>query len=142
MLGAATATSGSNSMVEYVTALTGDTQPFNQPLVSTRDAQGNLYVAEISNQILKYNKAGKFTTKWGSLGSGDGQFSFGTGNNIGLDIAIDSSGNVFVTDGANNRVQKFDPNGKFLAKWGKGGTGDGEFDLPGGLAVDPTVMFM
>ena len=30
------------------------------------DAQGNMYVMEASDQILKYDKAGNFVTKWGS----------------------------------------------------------------------------
>ena len=42
-------------------------------------------------------------TKWGSFGSGNGQF-IGSGG-----IAVDSAGNVFVTDGENNRIQVFSP---------------------------------
>ena len=38
-------------------------------------------------------------------------------------------------DGENNRVQRFDANGRFLAKWGQRGTGVGEFSKPVGLAV-------
>ena len=42
-----------------------------------------------------------FTLKWGTQGSGDGQF------NTPYGIAIDSSGDVYVADYLNNRVQKF-----------------------------------
>ena len=45
-------------------------------------------------------------------GTGDGQFKTPSG------IAVDSSDNVYVTDGGNNRIQKFDSNGKFITKWG------------------------
>lgn len=41
-------------------------------------------------------------------------------------------------DTRNRRIQKFDSNGKFHAKWGSLGDGDGEFRLPRGIAVDIT----
>ena len=42
-----------------------------------------------------------YLTQWGSYGSGNGQFNGPTG------IAVDGSGNVYVADQANNRVEKF-----------------------------------
>src|SRR5437867_9195870 len=42
---------------------------------------------------------GIFLTKWGTLGSDDGQFSRPSG------IAVDGSGNVFVADTGNYRIQ-------------------------------------
>jgi hypothetical protein len=71
-----------------------------------------------------------FVTKWGSKGSGDGQF----GNPSG--ISIDSSDNVYVADSGNNRIQKFDSNGKFITKWGSTGSGDGQFSTLADIAVD------
>jgi hypothetical protein len=41
-----------------------------------------------------------------------------------------------VADYQNNRIQKFDSDGGFLLAWGTLGTGDGQFDLPYGIAVD------
>ncbi|MGD8500375.1 MAG: 6-bladed beta-propeller, partial [Phycisphaerales bacterium] len=66
---------------------------------------------------------------WGVWGHGDGQFA-----NIG-DVAVDASANVYVADRFNNRIQKFDSDGKFIAKWGSWGSGDGQFIFPPGLAV-------
>lgn len=128
----ATTESSSDSIVEYVTAHDGGTEPFHQPAIVTTDTGGNLYVLESSDQIRKYDKAGNLVAKWGSHGSGDGQFNFGWGG----DMAIDPNGNVFVTDLQNHRIQKFDSNGKFLSKWGKEGTGDGQFVGVMGIAVD------
>jgi len=42
-----------------------------------------------------------FITKWGSKGTKDGQFKTPTC------VAVDSSGNVYVADYGNNRIQKF-----------------------------------
>ena len=42
-------------------------------------------------------------------------------------VILDSQGNVIVNDRGTDRVQKFDPNGKFLLKFGSMGKGDGQF---------------
>ena len=49
---------------------------------------------------------------------------------------MDASGNVYVADFGNNRVQVFIPEGRFLRKWGSEGRGDGQFGGPIGIAVD------
>ena len=51
-------------------------------------------------------------------------------------IATDPSGNVYVADTNNCRIQKFTPEGGFICKWGSPGTGDGEFCWPQGIATD------
>src|SRR5439155_20444205 len=55
---------------------------------------------------------GTFLTTWGSAGSGPGQF------NVPFCVAVDGSGNVFVGDEFNERIQKFDNGGTFLTAWG------------------------
>jgi hypothetical protein len=55
------------------------------------------------------------------------------------DVGWDPQGNIFVSDGyCNNRVVKYDKNGRFLAQAGseKAGSALGEFNLPHGLQVD------
>jgi hypothetical protein len=71
-----------------------------------------------------------FITKWGSFGTGDEEFRGPSG------IAVDSSGNVFVADRDNSRIQKFDTSGNFMGKWGSYGSGDGQFSQPLRIAVD------
>ncbi len=72
--------------------------------------------------------------RWGSQGSGPGQFL----NPVG--IAVGPNGDVYVADAGNNRIQKFDANGTFLKQWtrGDGDTFSTHPDLknPRGIAVD------
>lgn len=73
-----------------------------------------------------------FLTKWGTNGISFGKFS------QPLEIAIDSAGNVYVTDFTSvaNKIQKFTANGTFITSWGSTGLGDAQFINPGGLSVD------
>jgi len=52
------------------------------------------------------------------------------------DILIDKAGNILVLDSANNRIQKFGPDGKFLATIGGRGQGPGEFYKPDSFDMD------
>ena len=60
-----------------------------------------------------------FVSAFGSQGSGSGQLSGPVGD------AVDSSGNVWVTDRANNRVDEFSSSGGFKLAFGWG-VRDGE----------------
>ena len=51
-------------------------------------------------------------------------------------ITVDSLGNVYVVDTGNNHVEKYDPDGTFLTKWGTSGSDNGQFAAPWGIAVD------
>src|ERR1051326_2223816 len=59
----------------------------------------------------------------GGRGSGEGEFDSPTA------IAVDPSGNILVADTGNGRIEKFSPNGSFLATIGG-------FQAPSGIAVD------
>ncbi len=104
---------------------------FQQPKGIAIDAGGNVYVADSGNdQIQKFTASGVFLAKWGSTGSGLGQFSNPQG------IAVDASGNVYVADTWNHRIQKFSSSGSFQAAWGVWGSGNGQFGTPSSIAVD------
>lgn len=95
------------------------------------DNSGNVYATDVgNNRVEKFDINGNFISKWGSSGSGDGQFNFPSG------IAVDPSGNVYVADTQNNRIQEFDSNGNFLIKWGRYGSLNGQFNNPYDVAVD------
>jgi len=113
---------------------------FESPDGIAVDSAGNVYIADGNANfpatthmgIQKFDSDGRFITKWGSKGSGDGEFWVLGG------VAVNSAGNVYVTDPGNKRIQKFDSNSKFITKWGSNGTGDGQFSVPNGIAVDPS----
>ena len=87
------------------------------------DKQGNVYVADWRNdRIQKFTADGRFLMKFGSSGSGEGEFNRPT------DVAVDRDGIIYVADWLNDRLQVFDPDGNFAAlktgdatisKWGK-----------------------
>lgn len=56
--------------------------------------------------------------------------------NMGRQVTLDSSGNVYVVEGTNHRVQKFDANGNYLRSFGSYGTGDGQLNAPSGVGID------
>ena len=56
-------------------------------------------------------------------------------------MATDASGNVYVGDTGNNRIEKFDADGAFLTAWGRSGSRNGPFfglGFASGVATDPS----
>ena len=67
-----------------------------------RAPHDNVIVADTgNNRIQKFRPSGTFITKWGSLGTGTGQFNGPSG------VAVASTDHVYVVDRGNNRIQKF-----------------------------------
>jgi len=53
------------------------------------------------------------------------------------DVAWDSKGDIFITDGyINSRVAKYDRNGDWVKQWGTKGTGPGQFNTPHSIVID------
>jgi len=89
-----------------------------------------LAAALVSVRVAFAEEPPPFLLQWGGLGSGPGQFR-SPGSIVG-----DGTGHVYVVDGQNHRVQKFDEDGTFIMQWGSEGSGDGQFLLPIGIAID------
>jgi sugar lactone lactonase YvrE len=102
-----------------------------------------------SDMIVKFNPAGRIVWVFGRrkesaddetkpwehvdppLAAQDGLFRQPT------DVAWDSNGNIYITDGyINSRVAKYDKNGDWVKSWGTKGTGPGQFNLPHAIAID------
>jgi DNA-binding beta-propeller fold protein YncE len=92
-------------------------------------------VTVTSTTIPTPSSCGIFLSTWGSSGSGSGQFNQPT------DVATDGSGNVYVADAGNDRIQKFDARGTFLSTWGSHGSANGQFNQPTGVATDGSGNF-
>ncbi|MGI0008333.1 MAG: HYR domain-containing protein [Nitrosopumilaceae archaeon] len=81
--------------------------------------------------------APSYIKQWGSEGlQTTGLFSFPQ------DLALDSAGNVYVTDYGNRRIQKFDNDGNFLQTWGIKGSGNGQFQVPAGIAIGNDFVYV
>ncbi len=66
----------------------------------------------------------------GSNGIADGEFSNPS------DVYVDTTGNIFVVDSGNDRIQRFDSTGTHLETIGSFGSGSGQFSEPSGIFVD------
>ena len=103
---------------------------FNSP--SAIAIQGDvLYVVEYVNcRVQKLTTSGKFMSKFGTHGSGDGHLINPRG------ICLDNDGNVYISDCNNNRISVFHAGGTFLYHI-TGSTADGSnLQTPWGLAFD------
>jgi hypothetical protein len=61
--------------------------------------------------VVHFTKDGKYLGAWGTLGTGEGQFSIPHG------IVIDSKDRLYVADRNNARIQVYSTDGKLLDSW-------------------------
>lgn len=117
---------------------------FKSPEGIAIDSSGRVYIADTgNNRIQQFRLANPcpsgtsqtesgvcFVRSWGSLGTGNGQF------NKPLDVALDSTGRVYVADSDNKRIQMFKGNGDFIRTWNTDGPGTAQFGKIVGITVD------
>lgn len=122
---------------------TGSNAKFSYPRGLTIDNAGNLYLADYnSHKIKKISPQGVVTTLAGST-RGDAD---GTGSAAKFDypngIALDASGNLYVTSHYSHKIKKITPNGVVTTFAGSilgdlNGTGTAaRFNYPSGITID------
>ncbi len=109
---------------------------FNSPYgLAVDPVSHDLYIAERGNhRISRITSSGTFVMSWGRMGTGAGEF------NAPIGIAADAAGHVYVSDHANNRIQKFRVTGtdaQHVVTWGGLGAGPGQLNGPYGITLDP-----
>jgi YD repeat-containing protein len=112
---------------------------FKEPVgLAINKTTGNIYVADQNNnRVVEFAAAtGKIIRVFGKVGTGHGEFKEPNG------VAIDSKGNVWVTDYTNNRVEKFNEEGKYLAEFGSGGKEEGKFGGPADIAISGEDLYV
>jgi DNA-binding beta-propeller fold protein YncE len=113
------------------------------------DKDNNIWcVDEGSNMVIKFSPEGRVLLLLGRKPENvEGPPSPGPGESVPAlrpdrfnrptDVAWDSAGNIFISDGyGNSRVVKFDKEGNFIKAWGERGTAPGQFHLPHSIATD------
>ncbi len=113
------------------------------------DSRGNVYIADSENhRIRKVDTNGMISTVAGNGSggySGDGGSATSAQLNHPYDVATDSSNNLYIADGFNNRIRKVDTNGNISTVAGDGSEGylgDGgaatfaQLQVPYGVAID------
>ena len=114
------------------------------------DKDDNIWtVDEGSNMVIKFNPAGRVVMVLGRRPEAVDELTAMSGNgsqpntnkpysfNRPTDVGWDAQGNIFVTDGyGDDRVVKFDKNGRFIKSAGTAGNGPGQLRLPHTMAMD------
>lgn len=121
------------------------TAGFKYPSYITRDAEGNLYIADsANNKIRKITPSGMVSTYAGSgiRGFADGPILEAAFSGP-FGMVFDKAGNMYVNDLINNRIRKITPSGMITTLAGNGtvGAADGigekaSFSVLNGLTID------
>jgi serine/threonine protein kinase, bacterial len=123
---------------------TGSAAKFNQIAHVAVDANGNVYVADQSNNRIRMVTPAGVTSTF--AGNGTASFVDGPATSAEfsapIGVAVDSAGNVYVGDKGNNRVRMITPAGVVSTLAGNGVAGatnstgaSSEFSQPFGVAV-------
>ena len=94
-----------------------DDKHFGRPTDIAWLPDGTFFVSDgyVNTRVVKFDKDGKYVMAWGQKGTPpDTRPGF---MNTVHAIAIDKARRIYISDRANDRIQIFDENGKFLEEW-------------------------
>jgi len=94
------------------------------------DNYGNILVGS-DWRIRKFSPEGIALTEFSR--TVDGPFEF----DLELYPAVDSGGNIYVSNSVDSNIIKLDANGKFIKQWGSMGSENTQFKAPKEIVVDP-----
>jgi len=113
------------------------------------DKDQNVWVVDKgSNMVMKFNPYGHVTMVFGRKEENTDEHEYPKPGgqpprhvdnyfNQPTDIAWDSNGNMYVSDGyQNSRIAKFDKNGDWVKSWGSRGNEPGQFNTPHNIGID------
>jgi len=113
------------SLIRVIAKHKGNSLGFdiNNPRSAYLGPDNLVYIADTNHhRIQVYDRNGTFVRKFGSSGTGDGQF------NQPYSVIVSSDDEIFVADRYNHRIQVFDTNGNFLRKFGSYGSLEGQMN--------------
>ena len=93
----------------------------------TDDSYHCVYIFDGQDQLVR---------KFGSSGSGNGQFSCPRG------LAFDANNDLYVSEYSSHRVQKVTINGEYLLQIGYRGSGNGQLSIPTGITVHNDRLYI
>ena len=114
-----------------INTITGVINPF---CVAVSES-GKVVVSENTDHCISvFSREGKKIRKFGSKGSGKGQFNSPYG------VAVTSDNHILVADRYNHRIQMFSMEGEFVRSVGEKGDGRLQFCYPAGITVHPSGL--
>ncbi len=114
---------------------------FNTPRGVTMDPSGNVYIADVANNVIRRIATDGSISTFAGTGvagySGDGGPATEANLNEPYRVAADKSGNVYIADTGNSRVRVVDGHGIITTVAGNGNSGP--FSGAGGPATQATI---
>lgn len=111
--------------------------------IAVSDVDGLAFVTESPYQGVHrvsvwWLEDGSLVHRWGSTGSGDGQFN----DPRGIAVSCGAGRLVYVADSRNHRIQVFGVDGRFVRSFGFLGSGPAQLNYPFGICLDDELLYV